>query len=197
MTQPSRFLFDHDFRRPSTSAAQVREAASAAEAEARGHAAGLAQGRAEAEAQVQARLADAVNRLALTAAGLLARADEQDAAREAQALDFAVALARRIAGDALDAQPLAAIAEAARDALQHLRGVPHLVVRVNEALVEDAEALVKRLARERGYEGRLVVLGEPDMPPGDARMEWADGGVVRERARIEATLTHALAGLTP
>ena len=30
----------------------------------------------------------------------------------------------------------------------------------------------------------LVVLGEPDLAPGDARIEWADGGVVRERARI-------------
>jgi flagellar assembly protein FliH len=192
MTQPSRFLFDTDFRKPRTSATDAREAASVAEAEARGRAQGLAQGRAEAEAQVQARLADAVNRLALAAAGLLGQIDAADAAREAQALDFAMALARRIAGDALDAQPLAAIGEAARAALEHLRGVPHLAVRVNDALVEDAEALVRGLARERGYEGRLVVIGEPDMPPGDARMEWADGGVVRERARIEAAVARAL-----
>jgi flagellar assembly protein FliH len=54
---------------------------------------------------------------------------------------------------------------------------------------------VKRLARERGFEGRLVVLGEPDLAPGDARMEWADGGVVRDRARIEAAVLDAL-GLT-
>ena len=52
--------------------------------------------------------------------------------------------------------------------------------------------LVKRLARERGFEGRLVVLGEPDLAPGDARMEWADGGVVRDRARIEAAVLDAL-----
>ncbi len=55
---------------------------------------------------------------------------------------------------------------------------------------------MRRLAREHGFEGRLVVLGEPDMPPGDARLEWADGGVVRERARIEAALAEALAPCT-
>ncbi|TXN60983.1 flagellar assembly protein FliH [Methylobacterium sp. WL18] len=86
--------------------------------------------------------------------------------------------------------------EAARAALQHLRGVPHLVVRVHDGLVEEAETLVKRLARERGYEGRLVVLGDPDMHAGDARIEWADGGIVRERARIEAAVADAL-GLPP
>ncbi len=101
-------------------------------------------------------------------------------------------IARKIAGDALDAAPLAGIEEAARSALQHLRGVPHLVVRVHDGLVEDAEALVKRLARERGFEGRLVVLGDPETVPGDARIEWADGGVVRERARIEAAVAEAL-----
>lgn len=55
---------------------------------------------------------------------------------------------------------------------------------------------MRTLARERGYEGRLVVLGDPDMQAGDARIEWADGGIVRERARIEAAVADAL-GLPP
>jgi flagellar assembly protein FliH len=72
--------------------------------------------------------------------------------------------------------------------------VPHLVVRVNQALVEAVEARVQRIARERGYEGRLVVIGEPEIAPSDGRIEWADGGVVREQARIEAAVDGALAG---
>ncbi|MBY0299415.1 MAG: flagellar assembly protein FliH, partial [Methylobacterium sp.] len=156
------------------------------------HARGLQEGRAQAEAQVQARLADALNRLAAAATGMIAAADARDAEREAQALDFATALARKIAGEALTAHPMEAILETARSALQHLRGVPHLAVRVNDALVEETEGVLKRLARERGYEGRLIVLGDPDLLPGDARMEWADGGVVRDRAAIEAALARAL-----
>ncbi|MBX9930778.1 MAG: flagellar assembly protein FliH [Methylobacterium sp.] len=186
------FLFDTDFRRPDVGAAAEKEAAAAAEAASQAHARGFQEGRAQAEHQVQARLADAITRLGLAAAGLLGQSDARDAEREAEAMAFAVALARRIAGDALDSRPLDAIAEAAREALQHLRGVPHLVMRVHESLLDDAEALVKRLARERGFEGRLVVLGEPDLAPGDARMEWADGGVVRDRARIEAAVLNAI-----
>lgn len=215
MAQIRRFLFDTDFRNPAagkppqatgpspqedaaaTQEARLRAEAAAREAareaaEAEAFARGLKEGRAQAEAQVQARLADALNRVAATASGMIAAADARDAEREAQALDFAVALGRKIAGAALDSHPVAAIAEAAGRALQHLRGVPHLAIRVHDALVEETERQVARLARERGYEGRLIVLGDPGMAPGDARIEWADGGVVRERAAIEAALLAVL-----
>ena len=191
------FLFDTDFRRPRANPAAARAAEEAAQAAADAHARGLeagrAEGRAEAQGQLQARLADALNRLSLSLAGLIAQADARDAEREALAMEVALLVARRVAGEALDARPAAAIGEAARHALQHLRGVPHLVVRVHDGLVEETEALMKRLARERGYEGRLVVLGDPDLAPGDARIEWADGGVVRERARLDAEIDAALA----
>ncbi|MCJ2092388.1 flagellar assembly protein FliH [Methylobacterium sp. J-072] len=190
------FLFETDFRSPRPSAAAQRAAEAAARAEVEAHARGVQEGLIQAEAEIQGRLAGALSHLAQAAAALLARADAHDAEREAQAVEVAVLIARKVAGDALDAAPLASIGEAARTALQHLRGVPHLVVRVHDGLVEDAEALVKKLARERGYEGRLVVLGDPDMQAGDARIEWADGGIVRERARIEAAVADAL-GLPP
>lgn len=191
------FLFDTDFGRPRGPSPADAEALARAEAEraageAAAYARGLQDGRAEAALQEQARLADALTRVGLAAAGLLNQSDLRDGEREAQALAFAQALARRIAGEALDARPLAAVEEAARSALRHLRGVPHLVLRVNETLVDEAETLMRRLSREHGFEGRLVVLGEPDMAPGDARLEWADGGVVRERARIEAAVESAL-----
>ena len=43
-------------------------------------------------------------------------------------------------------------------------------------------------ARTRGFEGRLVVLAEPDIGFGDCRVEWADGGVTRDRDKTEATI---------
>ena len=35
---------------------------------------------------------------------------------------------------------------------------------------------------------RLVILAEPEIVTGDCRIEWADGGVVLERATIEAKI---------
>ncbi|KAA2236120.1 flagellar assembly protein FliH [Salinarimonas soli] len=189
MSGASHFLFDRDFRSPTSG--DAKRLAALHEAEAEGYRRGLEDGRRDAEAQIAARLADALARLSAASGQLLAAADADRAAMQAEGLAFAMALGRKLAGEALARQPLAAIGEVAREAFQHLRGVPHLVVRVNEGLVDEVEGLMKGLARERGYEGRIVVMGEPDIPAGDARLEWADGGMARELSRLHAEAAKA------
>jgi len=190
-TTASKYLFDRDFRDPGGAAKNL---AALQEAEQRGFAQGLAEGRRQAAAEAEAQLVAAMRRLADGAGALLSGLAAQQAAVEEEALAFAAALGRKLAGRALAAQPIEAITEAARTSFQHLRGVPHLVIRVNEALVEAVESRMQRIARDQGYEGRLVVMGEPDIAPGDGRIEWADGGIVRDQARIEAAVDDALAG---
>jgi len=48
---------------------------------------------------------------------------------------------------------------------------------------------IERLAKQSGFAGRLVILAEPEIETGDCRIEWADGGVVLERAAIEAKIS--------
>ncbi len=36
------------------------------------------------------------------------------------------------------------------------------------------------------------MLGEADVAPGDCRIEWADGGLVRDRAATEQAITEAV-----
>ena len=94
-------------------------------------------------------------------------------------------------------RPQAALENALRECLAHARQAPHLVMRVNEGAVETAEALVRRLAQETGFAGRLVVLGEPDIAPGDGRIEWAEGGFVIERERLGQLVDQAVATAFP
>ena len=186
-----KFLFQRDFAAPAgEQTPRSREAL--AEAEKRGREAGFAEGQARARAEADAQMQQMLGRIAEDVAALLARADEDRAAFEDEAVAFATALAEKLAGDALAHYPMDAIAQLARKSFEHLRGVPHLVVRVNEALVEKTEALMQKIARERGFEGRLVIMGEPEIAPGDARLEWADGGVVREGAKIGASVAEAI-----
>ena len=51
-----------------------------------------------------------------------------------------------------------------------------------------ARERIERMARQSGFEGSLVILAEPEIEFGDCRIEWADGGVVLERAAIEAKI---------
>jgi len=74
------------------------------------------------------------------------------------------------------------------DCFSHLVSTPHLVVRINDQLYDAARERIERLAKQSGFEGRLVILAEPEIDSGDCRIEWADGGVVLERTAIEAKI---------
>ena len=73
-----------------------------------------------------------------------------------------------------------------------MRQAPHCVVRLHESLVEQANEALARIARERGFDGRIVVMGEADMTAADFSMEWADGGVRRDGEALRMKLAEAI-----
>ena len=179
------FLFGEDLRQPASARQAVADLESIErEAFERGREAG----RAEAG---QTRVT-ALERLAVEAARAIGALDARAAMIEEESLRFFVALADAVAGRALAREPLAAITEAGREAFRHLRGVPHLVARVHADLVEDVDAMLHRLAREHGFDGRIVVIGSDDIAPGDARIDWADGAVVTDRRAHELAIASVL-----
>jgi flagellar assembly protein FliH len=185
MAAATKFMFGTDFREGSRRAAGE---ADVAQARSEGFQAGLAQARAEAQDQtggLVARLLQSIERLASQEH---ARLDEV----EWQAAQVAISTARRLAGVALADKPMAGLENAVRECLGHARLAPHLVVRVNEALVETVETMLVRLTRETGFAGKLVVLGEPDIGPGDGRIEWADGGFVVDQAKLGLLIDQAV-----
>ncbi|WP_204128483.1 FliH/SctL family protein, partial [Pseudomonas ogarae] len=85
-------------------------------------------------------------------------------------------------------EPLGEITALVSDCFSHLVATPHLVVRINDALYEAAHHNIEQMAAHSGFQGRLVILAEPTIATGDCRIEWADGGVVLERAAIEGKI---------
>jgi len=210
MAAPARFLFDLDFSRPEPSPTPAEpprpqidldqhlaemvalEDRVRAEAYEEGRQDGFVAGRSDAEARAAERLADEAAALANAARALLGSLDAERLAVERRAVDLAVACARRLAGTLIDREPLAEIRALIADCLGPLRKAPHLVVRLGAT---DADALkphVDRFARETGFEGRIVILGEDDIGRGDCRIEWADGGIIRDTARLDAEMGAAI-----
>jgi flagellar assembly protein FliH len=107
---------------------------------------------------------------------------------ETEAVDVAVAVARKLCGELIAREPLGEITALVSDCFAHLVSTPHIVVRINDALYEGAREKIERLAAQNGFQGRLVVLAEPTIATGDCRIEWADGGMVLERATVEAKI---------
>jgi flagellar assembly protein FliH len=192
MSGPAKFMFENDFRNDRRSRISDADVLTA---ERNGREAGFVEGLAHASSEIQAQYAAAAAELAQQMAHLLASSDQRSLALEDAAIRIAVDLARRIAAAALAERPQAALEDAARAALGHARGAPHLAVRVHDTLVDEMDKLFARLCRETGFGGRVIVLGEPDITPGEARMEWADGGILVNQAGLDTALQQALASI--
>src|SRR5690349_18597992 len=170
---PAKFLFDDDFATSGggkSSIALAEHAAKIRDAEAAAHARGFAEGQAAAKADTHGRAADAVARIA-AALELLNRGLAAVQARlETEAVEVAVAVARKLAPTLVAREPLAEIAALATECFRHLVASPHVVVRVNDALDPSARDGLEEIIRRQGLASRLVVLAEPDIAPGDCRI---------------------------
>jgi len=196
MAAPAKFLFNLDFSSGEDQQAQRASKAeleqAVAEAEARGHRAGYAAAQADANVEAQRRFAAALEQIGDRLAALSGGLGDIERRLEAEAVEVAVAVANKLAPELIAREPFAEIAALAADCFRQLVSAPHVVVRINDALYAEARERLEEIARMRGFDGRLVVLAEPDVAPGDCRVEWADGGLTRDRAKTEAAINEAV-----
>jgi flagellar assembly protein FliH len=192
MAAPAKFLFDTDFSAPTKSRERAATAAEiaqkVAEAEARAYRNGYDAAQREAKAESDRRAALALEEIALAIKAIASRFSGTEARMETEAVDVAVAVARKLCGELIAREPLGEITALVSDCFAHLVSTPHIVVRISDALYEGAREKIERLAAQNGFQGRLVVLAEPTIATGDCRIEWADGGMVLERATVEAKI---------
>lgn len=195
--QPVRFTFDLDMgtrsgeRRSSLSDSALAELL--AEARREGHAAGLAEGQRTAIAQAEQQVAASAEALAGKVAAMAATIDDMRRQSVAEAVNLALSIARKLAGRMIATQPTAEIEALIAECLQSLEGVPHLVIRCEPMLADRVRDIATEKISHSGFTGRLVVLGDPDIAIGDARLEWADGGIVRDIRQLSANIDAAIA----
>ncbi len=190
--QPVRFTFDVDMgSRPGDRKSSLSDDALAgllAEARREGHAAGLAEGERAATARAEKQVAASAEALAGKVAAMAATIDDARKQAVAEAVNLALSISRKLAGRMIAAQPTAEIEALIADCLQSLEGVPHLVIRCEPMLADRVRDIATNKMTHSGFTGRLIVLGDPDIAIGDARLEWADGGVVRDIRQLSSDI---------
>jgi len=196
MNAPTKFLFDVDFaggadRKPAMSLAE--HAQKLAEVEAAAYRRGYAEAQADAKVESDRRLAGVLERIADGIAEADKTVSAVETRLECEAVEVAVAVAKKLAPALIAREPFAEIAALASDCFRQLVAAPHVVVRIQDALYASAGEKLEQIVRARGFEGRLVMLAEPDIAPGDCRIEWADGGVNRDSAAAGAAIDAAVA----
>ena len=192
MAAPAKFLFDVDFSAPDKRekpATPAEIADKIAQAEARAYRAGWDAAQREAKVESDRRAALALEEIGIAIRGIASRFTSIETRMETEAVDVAVAVARKLCAELIAREPLGEITALVSDCFSHLVSTPHLVVRINDSLYDAARMQIEQLAAQAGFEGRLVILAEPTIAFGDCRIEWADGGVVLDRAAIEAKIS--------
>ena len=197
MKATAKYLFDEDFAagaKPTITLVEHERRRADAESVAYrdGFTAGHDQAESEATQHIATTLdviADGLQRIDRALKGIEARL-------EVEAVEVAVAVAAKLAPELIAREPLTEINALAIDCFRHLVSTPHVEVRIGADIHEAAKAKLDEIAQARGFEGRLVVLADPQLAPGDCRIEWADGGVNRDGAAILATIEEVVGRYT-
>ena len=191
----NKFTFDLDLGHKAERSAVLTEsdlAQRVEEARREGYQRGLADGEATATARAAQQLVLAGEDLARQVTSMAAALDDQRKADLADAIDLAVAVGRKLAATLIAAQPEAEIAALVGECMGSLDGVPHLAIRCAPDLAEAVRDAATARMDAGGFTGRLVVLGDPEIAAGDARIEWVDGGVVRDHEKLLARINASI-----
>ncbi len=112
------------------------------------------------------------------------------------AVDVSSAMVRKFLPKLAQGRGLQEIEAVVRDAMARLRDEPRIVIRVCDALLDTVKDRVATLAKDTGFEGKIVFLAEDGMAPSDVRIEWADGGAERDTGRIWQDIDEAIRLMT-
>lgn len=217
MKQAAKFLFDTSFdvdvapkepqRAPAESAAETAPApepsfseADLAGAREEGYQAGFAEAARAAQAASEQAAGAALRRIAEMMPGLTAQIEDGLAATSRLFLSTAVAGLKRLMPELGRRGGLQEIERLLEETIQYLREEARVVVRLHETQLDDLRSRLDAVAQASGFGGRIVLLADEEIMPGDCRIEWADGGVERVAGRIwseiEAAVLRAIA-VTP
>lgn len=158
-----------------------------------GHAEGLETGRAEATAAAEQANADALDRLGQRLDELSTQVRGASEQRSSESLEVALTLVRKLFPALTRRHGQAEIETLIVESLERLREEPRVVVRVADAQLDTLRERIDGLAAKSGFAGKVVLLSDEDLAPGDARADWADGGAERDTARVWREIENAAA----
>ena len=187
---PKKFLFDTSFESATARASKANEKpqpkyfdADLETARAEGFSAGHAAAEQEAAQGAEQTTAQAANVIAERLGALEEAIAALQERQTRMAIELSAALVRKLFPKMTERNGVEEIEGLVTAALERLRDEPRIVVRVADSLLDTIQTTVNAVARRAGFEGKIVLLAEPDLAPGDARVEWADGGAERDTER--------------
>lgn len=205
MSAPHKFLFDRSFDHAEVGRAALRQTPpppppeptfSRAELDT-ARAQGVAEGReaalAEAMQSVDERAAAALSTFAVGVREMLETRQRYADDAQRQSLDAMRSIVQKIVPALCRKAPFTEIEALIADCLREAFDEPRIVLRVPDALFEPLQRRLHVITTSTGFAGKVVLLADETLGPGDARIEWADGGAERDTRRLLRDIDGALA----
>lgn len=138
----------------------------------------------------------------LSKTGDLAKAyDHWTQEMQNDALRLSSSIMRKLAPELVRGTELPQIEHVINEAFQFLTEQPKVMIRVASELEAPLREKVQLMASRVGYEGEVVLVGDPDLVATDCRVSWSAGAVERALdetwAEIDEIIARALKALPP
>jgi flagellar assembly protein FliH len=153
-----------------------------------GHKRGIVEGQQRLEAQIAAALSTISAQLTLA----VRAATEAPIEVTQAATDLALAILRKMHPALSAKRGLDEVEAVLASCLEQLKNEPRLVAYVPNQLLDPLNERVSTISAARGFEGRVVLIGDPELADSDCRIEWADGGLERDTRRLWGDIEAAL-----
>jgi flagellar assembly protein FliH len=194
MKATAKYLFDEDFaagEKPTISLLEHERRR--ADAESQAYRQGFTAGQEQAHQEATQRMADALSTIADGLDRLDGALTAIETRLETEAVEVAVAVAAKLSPALIAREPFAEIAALATECFHHLVSTPLVTVRIAAEIHETAKMQIEEIARTRGFDGRLAIISDESLAPGDCRVEWADGGIIRDHTATTSAIDETVA----
>jgi len=194
MKATAKYLFDEDFAsREKPTITMVEHERRRADAESQAYRQGYTAGQEQAHQEATQRMADALSVIADGLGRLDSALTAIETRLETEAVEVAVAVAAKLSPALIAREPFAEIAALATECFHHLVSTPLVTVRIAADIHATAKEQIEEIARTSGFDGRLAIVSDDKLAPGDCRVEWTDGGIVRDHTATASMIDETVA----
>ncbi|QUS55048.1 FliH/SctL family protein [Pseudovibrio brasiliensis] len=109
--------------------------------------------------------------------------ENQIRAQEQNLVSMCFLIARRLCSHLIAREPLAEVVALLSECLAPLRKIPQILIEVPTEDTHALEEMVEGLVLNSSFEGKVHVVKSESMSRGDCRIEWPDGGIIRDRRK--------------
>ena len=194
MKATAKYLFDEDFaagEKPTIT--MVEHERRRADAESQAYRQGFNAGQQQAHQEATQRMADALSVIADGLGRLDGALTAIETRLETEAVEVAVAVAAKLAPALIAREPFAEIAALATECFHHLVSTPLVTVRIAADIHETAKEQIEEIARHAASTAGWPSLSDESLAPGDCRVEWADGGIIRDSTATASAIDETVA----